>query len=63
MKVNSKEKFEVKYSFFKPRSQNSEVLTSHGNVSTQKWVRNVQIDISCTNVDREIKIKSKYTLK
>ena len=27
--------------------------------STQKWVKKVQIGISCTNVDRKMKIKSK----
>ena len=27
--------------------------------STQKWVKDVQIGISCTNVDRKMKIKSK----
>ena len=28
--------------------------------STQKWVRKVQVGISCTNVDRNMKIKSKW---
>ena len=36
-----------------------EVLTSHVSSSTQKWVKNVQIDISSNNVERKIKIKSK----
>ena len=26
---------------------------------TQKWVKKVQVSISCTNVDRKMKIKSK----
>ena len=52
MKVNNKEKFEVKYSFLKPLSQNFEVLTSCGDI------KKVQIGVSCTNLDRKMKIKS-----
>ena len=59
MKVNSKRKFEVKNSFLKPLSQNLEVLAPRGDVLAQKWVKKVQIGISCTNVDRKMKIKSK----
>ena len=49
MKFNNREKFEVKYSFLKPFSQNFEFLTS------QKWKKKVPIGISCTNVDRKTK--------
>ena len=59
MKANSKRKFEVKNSFLKPLSQNLEVLAPRGDVLAQKWVNKVQIGISCTNVDRKMKIKSK----
>ena len=60
MKVNSKGKFEVKYSFLKSLSQNYEVLTLRGDViNPKKWVKKVQIGISRTNVDGKMKIKSK----
>ena len=36
MKDNCKGKFEVKYSFLKPLSQNFEVLTPHGDVINPK---------------------------
>ena len=49
MKVNSKGKFEAKYSL--------PVVTS----STQKWVKKVQIDISCTNFTERGKSKVKGT--
>ena len=51
MKVNSKGKFEVKYLFLKPLSQNFEVLTPHGDVIKPKMAQKVKIGISCTNFD------------
>ena len=59
MKVNSKGKLEVKYSFFEPLSQNFEVLTSRGDVINPKMSQKSPIGISCTNDDRKMKIKSK----
>ena len=61
MKVNSTGKFEVNYSLLKPLSQNFEVLAPHG--ITQKWVKKVQIGISCVYADRKMKIKSNCFLK
>ena len=60
MKVNSKGKFEVRYSFLKPLSQNLEVLTQRGDVINPKLARKrTQTCISRTNGDRKKKIKSK----
>ena len=59
MKVNSKGKFKMKNLFLKPVSEHFEVLTPVVTSSTQKWVKQVQIGTSCTNVDRKMKIKSK----
>ena len=60
MKVNSKGKFEVRYSFLKPLSQNLEVLTQRGDVINPKLARKrAQTCISRTNGDRKKKIKSK----
>ena len=58
MKVNSKQKFEVKYSFLKPLSQNFEVFLWQRH-QPKNGVKKVQIGISCTNVDRKTKIKSR----
>ena len=62
MKVNSKGKFEIKSWFLKPLSQKfvskSQSFGSPWS-STQKKFKKVQIVISCTNVDRKMKIKSK----
>ena len=43
MKVNSKGKLEVKYSFLKPLSQNFLVLTPRGESSNEKLVKKTQI--------------------
>ena len=62
MKVNSKGKLEVRFSFFKALSQDFEVLTPPNPLvrsSIQKWIKKVQIGISCTNVDRKMKIEIK----
>ena len=61
-KVKENWYFEVKYSFMKPLSQNFEVLTQSNlvNVINPKLARKrTQTRISCTNVDRKIKIKNK----
>ena len=63
MKVNSKGKFGVKYWFLKPLFQNFEVLTPRGDVVSPNMDGKVQIGISCTNVDRKMKIKSKRYFK
>ena len=57
--ANNKGTFEVKYSILKPLSPNLEVLTPHGDVINPKLGQKVLFGISCTNVDRKIKIKSK----
>ena len=66
-KIKSKRRsFEVKYSFMKPLSQNFEVLTQSNlvNVINPKLARKrTQTRISCTNVDRKIKIKNKKNSK
>ena len=59
MKVNSKGKLEVKYSFIKPLSQNLKFWLLVVTSSIQKWVKKVQIGTSCTNDDRKMKVKSK----
>ena len=60
MKVNSKKKFEVKYWFLKPLSQNFEVFTPCGDVINPKLaLKRTQTHISYTNGDRKMKIKSK----
>ena len=59
MKLGSKEKIEVKYLFLKPKPQNFEGFTLCGDVINPKLVKSIQIDISCPNVDRKMKIKSK----
>ena len=41
MKVNSKGRFEVKYSFLKPMSQTFEVLTQCCDVTNPKLARNL----------------------
>ena len=45
--------------FVKPLSQNIEVLTPRGDVINPKMDQKFLICISCTNVDRKMKIKSK----
>ena len=66
-KIKSKRRsFEMKYSFMKPLSQNFEVLTQSNlvNVINPKLARKrTQTRISCTNVDRKIKIKNKKNSK
>ena len=57
MKVNSRGKFEVKYSFSKPLSQNCEVLTPRGDVINPKMGQKVQICISYATVDKLMKSK------
>ena len=59
IKVSSKGKFEVNFSFMKPFSQTFEVLTPPGDFISPKlaW-KIVQTRISCTNGDRKMKIKS-----
>ena len=60
MKVNSKGKFDVRYSFLKSLSQNLEVLTQRGDVINPKLARKrAQTCISRANGDRKKKIKSK----
>ena len=59
MKVNSKRKFEMNYSFLKPLSQNYENLTPCGAVINPKMGQKIKIDILCTNIDRMMKVKSK----
>ena len=55
MKVNSKGKFEMEYSFLKPVSQNFEVLIQCGDVINPQLPRKrAQICISCVNDDRKI---------
>ena len=59
MKANSKGKFEVKYLFLKPLSQNFEILTTYGDVI------NPEMGLKGPNwnfmyqFDRKMKIKSK----
>ena len=51
-------KFEVKCSFLKLLFQNFEVLTFRGDVINPNIGQKVNNGISCTNVNRKIKIKS-----
>ena len=56
MKANSKKETRDKAFTF----QNFKVLTSRGDVINPKQlVKKVKIRISCTNIDRKMKIKSK----
>ena len=58
MKIKSKRYFEVNYSFMKPFSQNSEVLTQRGDVINPKFARErAQTCISGTNGDAKMKTK------
>ena len=49
----------MRFPYLKVLSQNFEILTPVVTSSTQKWVKKVQIGISCTNIDRKMKIKTK----
>ena len=60
MNVNSKDNFEMKYYFLKPVSDfKSWSFDSRGNVIKPKMGQKLQIGISCTNDDRNMKINSK----
>ena len=65
MKVTSKGKFEMNHYFLISLSHTFTLLTFLKVLTllvawlTQKWLKKVQIGISCTNVDRKIRIKSK----
>ena len=63
MKLNSKGKFEEECLFLKLLSQSLEGFTPRGDVINPKIGQKVQIDISCTNVDRKMKIKSKMLIE
>ena len=62
MKINSKETFEVKY-FWNCYIKILKFWLPVVRSSTQKWVKKVQIDISCSNVDRKMKIKRRSSFR
>ena len=56
----NKRYFQVNYSFMKPFSQKSEVLTQYCDVINTKLApKRIQTGISCANADRKTKMKSK----
>ena len=56
----NKRYFQVNYSFMKPFSQKTEVLTQCFDVINTKLApKRIQTGISCANVDRKTKMKSK----
>ena len=59
MKANSKGKFEVKYSFLKPLSQNFEILTPRGDFIYPKMGLKGPNWNFMYQFDRKMKIKSK----
>ena len=59
MKANSKGKFEVKYLFLKPLSQNFETLTTRGDVINPKMGLKGPNWNFMYQFDRKMKIKSK----
>ena len=63
MKFNSKGEFEVKYSFFKPRFQNFEVITPLVGVINPKMVKRSQLVFQLPMFIESQKSKVKGTLR